>query len=131
VAKSSNVAALFVNDAGTPVISRVGYAHTWRRRLIGLLGHRELGPDEGLWIRPCDSVHTIGMRFDIDVVFLDSQERVVHIAANLRRFRIARARAKSVLELPSGAAQRLGIHVGDQLSFRTADERLHCGESLA
>ena len=131
VAKTRATAELYINDATTPDVARVDYAHSWTRRLVGLLGRRSLSAQEGLWIRPCDSVHTIGMRFAIDVVFLDEKERVVRIARDLRRFRIARARARSVLELQSGAAQRLGLNVGDQLRFRATDERLTFGESLA
>jgi uncharacterized membrane protein (UPF0127 family) len=86
-------------------------------RMKGLLGRRELPDGEGILIRPCSSIHMFFMRFAIDAVFLDRDQRVVKIARNLRPWRIAAARgARAVLELPAGACERRGVHVGDLLS---------------
>jgi hypothetical protein len=85
-------------------------------RLRGLLGRERLGADEGLWIANCSAVHTIGMRFPIDVVFLDRRGRVLKISRRLRPWRVAAVlRGDAALELAAGAAA--GIDRGDQLAW--------------
>jgi hypothetical protein len=83
----------------------------------GLLGRRELPSGEGIWLKPASSVHMAVMRFAIDAVFLDHDDRVVKIAADLQPWRMAGSRgAKSVVELPAGEAQRRGLKAGDRLT---------------
>jgi uncharacterized membrane protein (UPF0127 family)/protein-S-isoprenylcysteine O-methyltransferase Ste14 len=85
-------------------------------RMRGLLGRAELPTDEGILLRPASSVHTAFMRFPIDVVFLDKENRVTKIAANLRPWRTAVARhAETVVELPAGAAERRNLKLGDRI----------------
>lgn len=86
------------------------------RRMIGLLGRRELPEDEGILLRPAGSVHTFFMRFPIDVVFLDKDQRVVGIDASLPAWRTTGRRgAKAVVELAAGECERRGLAVGDRL----------------
>lgn len=94
-------------------------ADTMWARMKGLLGRERLPEEGGLWIRPCNSVHTWFMRFAIDVVFLDREQRVVRIASALPPWRMTRIvwRASSVLELAAGAAARMGLKPGDSLEF--------------
>ncbi len=101
--------------------SQVALADTHWTRLRGLLG---LSPDDfrngcGLWILPCHGVHTLGMRFAIDALYLDESQTVIHIETGLRPWRIApvRTRAASVLELPFGTAQETGTHIGDNIEI--------------
>jgi len=102
----------------TLVADRADIADTSKKRKIGLLKHTKLEPGEGLWITPCEAVHTIGMKFPIDVVFLDKQRRVVKIRSSLPKWRLAGSlRAHSVLELPSGRAEATQTVAGDQLEF--------------
>jgi hypothetical protein len=83
----------------------------------GLLGRSALPSGEGIWLKPASSVHMAFMRFAIDAVFLDGDDRVVKIAAELRPWRLAGSRgAKSVIELPAGEAQRRGLKAGDRLT---------------
>ena len=97
-------------------------AETFLERLKGLLGHRGLDPDEGLWITPCGSVHTFGMRFPIDVVFVGRDGRIVRVVDRLVAGRIAFARSTaSVVELAAGAAARLGLEAGQQLLWSRPD----------
>lgn len=97
---------------------RAGIADTSRTRKIGLLKYSKLEPGEGLWITPCEAVHTIGMKFAIDVLFLDRKRRVLKIRSGMQRWRMAAClRAHSVLELPSGTAAATGTARGDQLEF--------------
>ena len=91
-------------------------AETALTRMRGLLGRRELPSGDGILLKPASSIHMAFMRFAIDAVFLDTDLRVVKIAADLRPWRAAAARgAKSVLEIPSGEAGRRGLSVGDRL----------------
>jgi len=70
-----------------------------------------------LWIVPTEGVHTIGMKFAIDVLFLNRRRKVVKIRPNMGRWRMALSlRAHSVLELPAGTVAETGTVLGDQLS---------------
>ncbi len=94
-------------------------AATSRERRTGLLGRSRMEEGEGLWIVPCEAVHTFGMKFAIDVVFLSRAQRVLKIRENLPPWRIAVClRAYSVLELPAGTVRRTGTEVGDELAIR-------------
>ena len=86
-------------------------------RLRGLVGARPLQPGEGLLIMPCSSVHTHFMSFPIDVVFVDRDQRVVAIDAEMAPWRFGRLHrgVRFVIELPPGTARATGTEVGDQL----------------
>lgn len=95
---------------------RCTVASSPRARLRGLLGRRVLPPGEGLLLRPCASVHTCFLRFPIDVVLLDADDRVVAVVERLPPWRMAgHRRTKAVLELAAGEAQRRAINPGDRL----------------
>ena len=99
---------------------RAEIANTSKTRKTGLLKHDRLDPGEGLWISPCEGVHTVGMKFPIDVLFLDKKRKVVKIRASMPGWRLAAClRAHSVLELPSGTAAATKTMAGDQLEFET------------
>jgi len=96
----------------------VGIADTSATRRTGLLKHSRLEPGEGLWIAPSEAVHTFGMKFPIDVLFLDKKRKVLKIRSDMVRSRMAICwRAHSVLELPSGTAAAMKTVPGDQLEF--------------
>jgi uncharacterized membrane protein (UPF0127 family) len=99
--------------------AHVEVADRFVRRLVGLLGRRSLPPEHGLLITRCDSIHTIGMRFPIDAVFVDRGSRVVKAVEALRPFRVVWPvrRAIAVLELPAGTIRRTRTRVGDELQF--------------
>jgi uncharacterized membrane protein (UPF0127 family) len=91
-----------------------------KTRKTGLLKHDRLERGEGLWITPCEAIHTVGMKFAIDVLFLDKKRKVVKIRAAMPRWRMAASLfAHSVLELPSGTVQATQTTSGDQLEFET------------
>lgn len=91
-------------------------AHTPLARLRGLLGYKTLSAGHGLWLRPCNSVHCWFMRFAIDVIYLDEQQRVLQIRAQLRPWQLSLCwSAKSVIEMAAGECQRLNITAGDQI----------------
>ncbi len=102
----------------------VEVADTHFARLRGLLGRLSLRSDEGLWIVPCQGVHTLGVLFPIDVIYLDENLRVVQVVEHLGPFRVAplRMRSSSVLELPTRTVYSSNTQVGDQLLVGTPEE---------
>jgi uncharacterized protein len=101
---------------GRVVCERCVLADTALARMRGLLGRRGLPSGEGILLRPASSVHTAFMRFSIDAVFLDRDGHVLKIARDLRPWKTAgRRKAKAVLELPAGEAERRGLEVGERL----------------
>lgn len=105
------------------VASRVRRALTSATRRKGLLGVTHLDENAGLWIVPCEAVHTLFMRIPIDVVFLDRSGRVKKIRPHLRAWRMSLCLSgRSVLELAAGAVERSGTHVGDSLIFQPNGE---------
>ena len=88
------------------------------KRQKGLLGRDSLPPGHGLWIVPCEAVHTCGMRFPIDVLYLDRKKRVRKLRRAMVPWRLSMCVfAHSVLELPAGVIQQTGTQTGDQLDF--------------
>jgi uncharacterized membrane protein (UPF0127 family) len=107
---------------GAEVASWVGFADRWWRRAVGLLGRSSLDHDEGLLLAPCASVHTVGMRFAIDVAFLDQDGRVVTASPGLFPGGWARGgpHASATLELPPGRLAATDTRPGDMLVFERA-----------
>jgi uncharacterized membrane protein (UPF0127 family) len=100
----------------------VDVADTSAKRRTGLLKHQRLEPGEGLWISPCESVHTFFMKFPIDLVYLDKQRKVRKVRNAVPAWRLSACLvAESVLELPAGTAQRTGTSPGDMLAFEKLD----------
>jgi hypothetical protein len=96
----------------------VDAADSSAKRRTGLLKRSSLEPGEGLWIVPCEAVHSFFMKFAIDVIYLDRQRRVRKVTHNLVPWRISGClTAHSVLELPAGTADATGTRRGDQLIF--------------
>ena len=111
-------------NRGTLLGSKVRLADTPRSRRTGLLKLDALESGEGLWIFPTQAIHTFGMRFPIDVVFLDSFLFVKRVYPSLPPWRLTTFvwGAKSVLELPCGSLAGTGTTVGDQLQFSRSEE---------
>ncbi len=105
----------------TAIGNAIREANTFLARSRGLLGKDGLAPGEGLWICPCGSIHSLGMRFDIDALFLDRNLKVVGRYDRFRRNRISKVfwNARGVLELPAGTIERTGTEVGDEIRFET------------
>lgn len=98
---------------------QIRVAGTSLSRLVGLLGKRGLEPGTGLLIMPSQAVHTVAMRFPIDVVFLDRDWQVIHVQPVMVPNRITGIhwKARSVLELPAGVIAQTSTSIGDQLSI--------------
>ncbi len=98
---------------------RIAWAGTSESRRHGLLGREGLEPGEGLYIVPCQWVHMFGMRFPIDVLFLDRQGKVVGLHHSLRPNRLSKLvwRAEGVLELPAGVLVETRTELGDLVEW--------------
>jgi hypothetical protein len=124
---SSGGVSVYNETRETVVATRAAVADSYITRLVGLLGKtkRWAQPGNGLWIVPTRGVHTIGMMFPIDLIFLSKDKQVVHTEEYLRPFRISKVflKAVSVLELPPDAINRSQTRVGDRLKI----ERLRKG----
>ncbi len=93
-------------------------ADTSAKRRTGLLKHTKLDPGEGLWIKPCESVHTFFMKFAIDLVYLDRNLRVRKVRHAVPAWRVSAClTAHSILELPAGTAKQTGTERGDELAI--------------
>lgn len=91
----------------------------WYDRTLGLLNRRSLDENEGLWLDRCWGIHTVGMKFPIDVLFLDERFRIVtmHPRVPSGRLAIAQARAKHVIELSAGTCERFDLLSGDTMAL--------------
>src|SRR5918996_1817824 len=96
------------------VLATLEVADSGRARQVGLLGRD--GVDGALLLRPCRSVHTLGMRFPIDVAFCDGDLHVLRVVT-MRRHRMSRPvlRARAVVEAEAGSFARWGVRAGDTL----------------
>jgi uncharacterized protein len=104
---------------GLTLATRVELANTSAARRRGLLGVKDLAVESGLWITPCEAIHTFGMKMPLDVIFIDRNFAVRKILTNLAPRRIGVCLvAHSVLELRAGTVARTGAQRGDKLSFR-------------
>lgn len=110
-----------LTGSATPLFRDVRHATTWGQRLRGLLGQPPLGIEAGLLISPCTSVHTFGMRYSLDLVFIDKRGAVVKCVEALKPNRVAGAyRARHALELAPGSIAAKRIQIGDVLRWRPA-----------
>jgi len=99
------------------VAPHVEQADTVWKRFVGLMGRQSIQQDHALLLDPCGSIHMFFMRFAIDVIFLDSQDKVVRIVRNLKPWRISAASgAKKVIEMAAGSLDD-SIETGDQLKL--------------
>jgi hypothetical protein len=107
-------ARIFNETRGVELAGDAEVADRFASRLVGLMGRRDLPRGAGLVIVPCSSVHGVFMRFAIDVLFLDREDRVLH-AMRLPRngFSPLVRRARRAIELPQGTIQETKTAPGD------------------
>jgi len=115
------VVALMNERTRQPVALSVEIAATRTSRRRGLLGRDRLDEASAMVLAPCTAVHTVGMRFAIDVVFVDRQGYAVKVVRDLRPWRLALAsRARAVIELPAGSLRWGQVLLGDRLYLTSA-----------
>jgi uncharacterized protein len=103
---------------------RVAAADTSFTRLKGLIGRLHMRSDEGIWVVPSSGVHTLGVFFRLDLIYLDEAQEVIEVIEHFPKFRIAplKMRAASVLELPQHTIYSSQTQKGDRLLICTPDE---------
>jgi uncharacterized protein len=99
-------------------------ADTIFSRLRGLIGRLKLRSDEGIWVVPSRGIHTLGLLFPLDLIYLDEHYRVIHLVEYFPSFRIAplKTQAESVLELPTHTIYSSQTQPGDELVICVAEE---------
>lgn len=102
----------------------VGSADTHLARLKGLVGQFRIRPDEGIWVTPSQGVHTFGVLFAIDLIYLNADHRVIHLVESFGTFRIGPIRkdCSSVLELAPRTIYSSQTQVGDELLICSPEE---------
>lgn len=110
---------VFNNSTGVEVGDRIGCADTSFTRLFGLLGKNTLQAGRGIWINPSSGVHTVGMRFTIDVIGLDRDLRIVKLWSNVKPFRVTSInfKVKSVIEMAAGQIKERSLELGHVLEI--------------
>jgi hypothetical protein len=114
---TSDMARVYNATKDSCLGEQIEVADTSLRRMVGLLGKRSLAKGCGLLILPSQAIHTIGMAFPIDVLFVDKKYNVVGVREAIPPFRMTRVfwKALGVLELPAGTIRDSRTEVGDQL----------------
>ena len=99
------------------LIPQLEVARDFFSRGKGLLGRSSLGPEQGLWIHHCNSIHTFFMKFAIDCVFVNKKMAIVSICSEVVPQRLIWPQwgASSVFELPAGKARELNLRLGEVL----------------
>ncbi len=117
---------------GTKLALRLEAAHSGPSRRKGLLGRKSLEPGEGLWIAPCESVHTFFMKFPIDLVYLDRNHQVKKVRSDVGAWRLSGClSARSVLELPAGTIQETRTETGRRAGDRLRGSRAEITNAAA
>lgn len=107
-----------LNDEKAEIlINNLEIAESFFARAQGLLGRKNLSVDQALWIKPCNNIHTFFMKFKIDCVFINKNQKVEKVFSNVLPFCIKGPvwKATSVIEFSAGFVETWNIKVGDQL----------------
>lgn len=104
---------------GSVLAENVEMATSWWRRLAGFLPCAQVFPSDGLWFDNCGAIHTLGMRSEIDAIFLDGQNRVLSVRYSVpcHRFIISARNARAVVELGAAASKTREVSIGDRLAL--------------
>ncbi|WP_092749765.1 DUF192 domain-containing protein [Acinetobacter boissieri] len=103
---------------------KVYLAYNFLNRARGLLFRKKLAVDECLLISPCSSIHTIGMRYSLDIVFIDACGIILEIHEDVKSFRCissSNKQTRTVVEFRSGSLKRMGLRLNDHL-FERGDQ---------
>ena len=105
--------------SGAVILEEAEVAHTFWKRLLGLLRKDSLEQRQGLIIYPCRSVHTVGMAFPIDVAFVDRDGRLCSILEEMKpgRFSPTVQEALYVIEAPAGTFREVGAELQDEVAL--------------
>ncbi len=111
-------------STGALVKAKLMSADSLWERSRGLLGRQRISAEEGLLILPCSGIHTIGMSYALDVIFLDSQSVIIFLVQSLKPWRFAGPinRAQCVVEMAAGSIVQSNLAIGDQLEIKFGTE---------
>lgn len=102
----------------TQISKKAEVAGTGVKRSKGLLGRKGLAAGEGMWIIPCESVHTFFMQFPIDLIYIDKKHRVKKTRSSVPAWRLSAClSAHSIIELPAGTIRQSRTEKGDLLEI--------------
>lgn len=111
------------NEKNERVVAKVSKTSHFFERMVGLLGTAKLNDNEGLLISPCSSVHTFGMRYAIDVIFIDKHWTVVKTVKSLKPWRLSASnKANMVLEIAANNLEQNKLSVGQKLEWHDETE---------
>lgn len=101
------------------ICENILFANTPIKRLIGLLGRNEFNDIDGLLLSPCAQIHSLGMKFNFDAIYLDKNYKIIAIFENIKKNRILpyKYTAKYVLELPLNTIKNNKLELGDVLKI--------------
>ncbi len=120
------MALLRNSTTGTIVATRIDRLTGFFQRAIGLLARSSVQRDEGVWLQPCRAIHTVGMRYAIDVMFVDRDGCVLRICRNVRPncLFLSCRQARAVVELGGGGLNQVDVMIGDRLELVSAFARV-------
>lgn len=105
---------------GDVLFGKAGRADTFWTRFKGLMWAKQIDDEQALFFTKTNSVHTIGMRFPIDVIYLDEQYTILKIVHNLKPYRMSgHFSAKHLIEAKAGSCHRLKLTDTLQLDFKS------------
>lgn len=108
----------------TQIANRAEVAGSGVKRSKGLLGRKGLERGEGMWIIPCEAVHTFFMQFPLDLIYLDKKNCIKKVRSNVRPWRLSAClSAHSILELPVGAIRDSQSQPGDIVKFEPPPQK--------
>ena len=101
----------------TLLLGNVMIADNFVKRLFGLMGRKHIDNDYGLIIKPCNSIHTFFMKFNIDIAFIDKNDRVIYIYRNLQSNKISRIFKNSSYVIECNADCLKNLKIGDKIQI--------------
>ena len=108
---------LIKQSTQTSICKELIEARTLLKRLKGFMFDKKIDPSQGLWIKKCKSVHTCFMNFNIDLIFINKEKKIVGLVENLHPWKLSPFywKADSVIEMPKNTINKYQLEVGEQL----------------
>jgi len=116
---SYNYCDIYLSHLDKAILTKVRIPNSFYHNAKGLLGEKHLKEDTGMLFKKCSSIHMIGMKMPLDILFLAKDGTVLKCVNNLQPWKIAACfKASTTLELASGSIKKLGLIVGTKLEIK-------------